>query len=130
MIHKNSGIEKKWIRTREGVREGGRDYHVFLSEQFISQCPKISRGLLPCSTEILVSKKGRDIRWRQYDDFPSNFYLSVPIHLVEEGFCVSETFGYRTKLCLRGENHDFLQTFCCPTIPKNFVGEPISVSLN
>ena len=72
-----------------------------------------------CSTKTLVSIKimdksegGREVgreRGRDYHDFPSKlFCLTVPNHSVEESFCVSESFGYRKKISLRGENHDFL----------------------
>ena len=44
-----------------------------------------------------------------YHTFPSKlFCLTVPNNFVEEPFCVSESFGYRKILCLRGEYHDFL----------------------
>ena len=38
-------------------------------------------------------------------------------------------FGYRKILCLWVEYHDFLLKICRLTVPKNFVGEPLSVSL-
>ena len=34
------------------------------------------------------------------------------------------------KIYALREFHDFLWKICCLTVPKNFVGEPISVSLN
>ena len=44
-----------------------------------------------------------------YHDFPlKNFRLTVPKNFVEEPVCVSENFGYRKTLCLRGKYHDFL----------------------
>ena len=44
-----------------------------------------------------------------YNDFLlKNFRLTVPKKFVEEPVCVSENFGYRKILCLRGEYHDFL----------------------
>ena len=71
-----------------------------------------------------------DKRGGGYHDFPlKNFRLTVPKKFVEEPVCVSENFGYRKTLCLRGEYHDFLEKICCLTVPKNFVGEPFSVSL-
>ena len=58
-------------------------------------------------------------------DFPlKNFCLAVPKHFVKEPFCVSESFGYRKILCLRGLCHDFLSKIFCLKVPKNFVGEP------
>ena len=38
--------------------------------------------------------------------------------------------GIEKQLCPRGEYHDFLQKNCCLTVPKNFMGQPILVSLN
>ena len=44
-----------------------------------------------------------------YHDFPlKNFRLTVPKNFVEEPVCISENFGYRKTLWLRGKNHDFL----------------------
>ena len=61
---------------------------------------------------------------KEYHDFPlKNFRLTVPKNFVEEPVCVSENFGYRKTLCLRGEYHDFLSKVCCLTVMKNFVGE-------
>ena len=40
---------------------------------------------------------------KRYHDFPlKNFRLTVPKNFVEEPVCVSENFGYRKTLCLRG----------------------------
>ena len=38
--------------------------------------------------------------------------------------------GIEKKLCLTGEDHDFLKKVCCLTVQKSFDGEPINVSLN
>ena len=44
-----------------------------------------------------------------YHYFPlKNFRLTVPKNFVEELVCVSENFGYRKTLCLRGEYLNFL----------------------
>ena len=44
-----------------------------------------------------------------YHYFPlKKFRLTVPKNFVEEPVCVSEMFGYRKTLCLRGEYHNFL----------------------
>ena len=44
-----------------------------------------------------------------YHYFPlKNFRLTVPKNFVEEPVCVSENFGYRKTLCLRGEYYNFL----------------------
>ena len=47
-----------------------------------------------------------------------HFCITVPKNIVEELVCVSEIFGYRISLCLRGEYHDFLQKISCLTVPK------------
>ena len=38
--------------------------------------------------------------------------------------------GIEKKFCLTGEYHGFLWEICGLTVTKNFVGEPVSVSLN
>ena len=100
----------------------------FFCRKFLSQCLKCRRGPLLCWTKTLVSKKVRDKRGREFHDFPSNYFVSVLNHLVEEFFCVSECFEYRKEVCLRGEHHDFLYKSCCLTVAKNFVAEPFCVS--
>ena len=79
-------------------------------ESLLSQTiDKLRRGSILCSTKYLVSKNYRDKRGREFHDFPSQlFCLTVPNHFVEESFCVSESFGYGKKLCLRVEYHDLL----------------------
>ena len=68
-----------------------------------------------------------------YHYFPlKNFRLTLPNNFAEEHVCVSENFGYRKNLWIRGgggECHDFLSIFFCLIVPKNFVGEPFNVSL-
>ena len=65
----------------------------------------------------------------------SNFFVSVPKNFVGEHFSVSENFGHRKSLWIKGgeaggrEYHDFLSKIFCLTVPKNFVGESFSVSL-
>ena len=60
-----------------------------------------------------------------YHDFPlKNIRVTMAKIFVEEPVCVSENFGYRQTLWLRGENPIFLKNVCCLTVPKNFVGEP------
>ena len=61
-----------------------------------------------------------------YHDFPlEKFCLIVPKNFEQELFCVSESFGYRKILSLRGENRDLLKKNFCLAVPKNFVGEPL-----
>ena len=58
-------------------------------------------------------------------------------NFVGEQFCVLQNFRYPKNLWVRGERevgreyHDFLsKKVFCFTVPKNFVGELFSVSLN
>ena len=62
--------------------------------------------------------------------FRQNCFVSQyrNISFVEEPFYVSESFGYRKILCLRGEYYNFLWKICCLTVPKKFVEEPFCVS--
>ena len=65
-----------------------------------------------CFRKFLVAKKlldkgggGRG----EHQEFSSNFFcLTVPKNFVGGSFSASESFGYRKKICLRGEYHDFL----------------------
>ena len=56
---------------------------------------------IPPLTSVLYAKG--------YHEFLlKNFRLTVPKNFVEEPDCVSENFGYRKTLCLRGEYQDIL----------------------
>ena len=62
-------------------------------------------------------------------DFPAKLdCLKVPKHIVKESFCVSESFGCRKTLGLRGNITTFHETFLSHRA-ENFRREPISVSL-
>ena len=92
----------------KGGGEGG-NITIFCQKFLSHSVKKIRRRNLLCFKEFLVSKNVRDKRGGGYHDFPSKlFCLTVPNHLVEEPFCVSESLGYRKIFCLRGEYHDFL----------------------
>ena len=60
------------------------------------------------------------------------FCLTVRKNFVEEPFCVSQSFWYRKKLWIRGEDRGsitiFRQKFFV-TVPRIFVGEPLSALL-
>ena len=92
------------------TKGGGRGGMAIFCQKFLSHsAEKVRRETLPYFRKILVSKNARDKRGGVYHVFPSKlFCLTVPNHFVEEPFCVSESFGYRKILCLRGEYHDFL----------------------
>ena len=69
---------------------------------------KFRKGILLFLRKFLVSKCFMDENGG-YHVFPSKFFgFTVPKNFVEEPVCVSENFGYRKTLCLRGEYHDFL----------------------
>ena len=87
---------------------GGESIKIFCQKFLSHSAEKIRRGTLLCFRKFLVLKNVRDKRGGGYHDFLSKlFCLTVPNHIVEEHFCVSEGFGNRKILCLRGEYHDF-----------------------
>ena len=62
-------------------------------------------------------------------DFPAKLdCLKVPKHIVKESFCVSESFGCRKPLGLRGKITTFHENFFSHRT-ETFRREPISVSL-
>ena len=72
-----------------------------------------------------MSKKVRDKRSREFGYIPLKFFCpTVPKFFLDEPFCVSESFGYRIILCLRGLFLNFLSTFFCLAVPKDSVQEP------
>ena len=103
----------------------GVGYHVFPSKDFVSHSTeKIPRG-------TLVSQKGYGVEFFLIIGVPRFcrfFCLTLPKIFVEEPFCVSECFGHRNTLCLRGEHHDFVSKNCWFTVPKKFVDEPFCLS--
>ena len=57
-------------------------------------------------------------------------HSNEPFHRGTLLCCVSEKFWQRKSLWIkRGEYQKFLSKNFCLTVPKNFVGEPFSVSL-
>ena len=57
-----------------------------------------------CFTKFLVAKKFLDKgggRGREYHDFQSNFFVSVPKNFVGEPFLISEKNWYRNFSCRR-----------------------------
>ena len=78
-------LKNFWIR---GAGDGGREFHLFPSIFFVSQCQKFRRGILQCFITFGY-RKMLGIRVGGTHDFPPNlFCLRVPRHLfVEESFC-------------------------------------------
>ena len=108
------------------------DYPPFSTEFSMSQSTeKLRRGTHLCFTEFFVSKEFMKRRGegRECHDFSQKcFCLTVPNHFLEETFCVSESFGYRKCLCLRGDYPRFSMGSLLSPVPRNFVEEPICVS--
>ena len=116
----------------KGFMDGRGGYHVFPSKIFCLTVPKnFRRGTLLYFRKFLVSKNFMHNRGGGgITIFRRNFFcLTVPKNFVEEPVCVSENFGCRKTLCLRGESHDFLKKKCCLAVPKSFVEESFSASL-
>ena len=87
--------------------------------------PKIFVGGPLYSRNVLVLKFFWIIGVSRFCRF---FCLTLPKNFVEEPFCVSECFGYRNTLCLRGEYQDFVAKNCCLTVPKKFVDDSFCLS--
>ena len=100
-------------RCREGGREGGKEGGIIsfcVKNLMAHSTEKLRRGNLLCCTKFnFCYRKMLRIRGARVSQFSVKlFCLTIPNHLVEECFFVSESFGYQRKLCLRGEYHDFL----------------------
>ena len=122
-----------WYRKIFSITEGGRQggsFTISFKNIFSDSAENFCRGTLLCFRKFLVSKKVKDKRGGECQVFPSKLFCpTVPNHIVEEAFWVSEMFAYRKTPCLRREYHDFLQTCFCLRVPKFFVREPFVVSL-
>ena len=94
---------KNFLVWKYFVDKGGGSR--FVVENVLSHTTeKVRSETLPSFRKILVSKKVRGIRGAGYHDFPSKlFCFTVPNPFVEEHFCVSQSFGYRRILFLRGD---------------------------
>ena len=78
------------------VKRGGWN-HDFSSKLFCLRAPKLFVDEPFCAvfqknsgSEKFTDKKGGR---RKYQNFPSNFFVTVPENFVEKPFCVSENFG-------------------------------------
>ena len=83
---------------------------------------KFHRGILLCFRKYLVSKKFKEERGREYQDFPSKiFCLAVPKKFVGESFSTS-LFSVIEKFYASerggGEFQYFLSKMFCLTVPK------------
>ncbi len=77
------GTEKVWIR------EGGVS-RFSVGTLLSHSTEKLHRGILLCFRKYLVSKKFKEERGREYQDFPSKiFCLAVPKNFVGESFSAS-----------------------------------------
>ena len=86
---------KNFLVGKNFVVKGGGSR--FVVENVLSHTTeKVRRETLPSFRKNLESKKNTDFRGAGYHDFPSKlFCFTVPNLLVEEPFCVSQSFGYR-----------------------------------
>ncbi len=123
-----------WCRkkhyAKEGAREGGRERHDILSKICVSQCLKVRKGSVPCSTKNLVSKKlairgGASI---------TIFRQSVLPHSTESFrrgilLCFKKFRALKNFRIKRGISLLFKEKFL-PHRTKTFRMEPISVSIN
>ena len=113
------------------MKEGGVSRFFF--ENFSSQSTeKYRRGTFLVFTNILVSKtfliKKGGGGGREYHDYLSKvFRLTIPKNFVGEPFCVSQSFWYRNKLCIRGGGRTagvsrYSVSFSLPHCTENFHG--------
>ena len=123
MLQKISGIEKC---QEEREREGGAS-RLSLKNLLSHRTEQLRRGNL-CFRKILVSKIVKDKRERGgITTFCRKFVVSQYRktssrkrgNLCFRKFLVSK----KVKDNREGGHHDFPTKICCPTIPKNFVGE-------
>ncbi len=94
---------------------------------------KLHRGILLYFRKYLVSKKFKEERGREYQDFPSKiFCLAVPKNFVGESFSASIFSGVeRFYASERWRGYpDFPSIFFCLTVPRNSVGGNRLVFLN
>ena len=83
-----------------------------------------------CFRKFPVAKKFMDKRGGGVSRFAVESFLSHSAEKFRRGTlqCVTN-FGYRKISYFRELCHDFVSKIFCLTVPKNFVGEPFSVSL-
>ena len=124
-----SGIEKFY--ASEGY------VTIFRRNFFVSQYRNISwrNPSVLCFRKLLVAKKFKDKREGKYQDFQSKIFLSHSAEKIRRGTllcCVSENFWWPKSLWIRGrgEYQDFPSKIFRLTVPKKFVGESFSNSIN
>ena len=128
--------ENFWYRKILWIRGGG-GVSRFSVKNFLSRsAAKFRRGTRLCFRKFRVSKNF--MPKRGISRFSIENLLSHSSEKLRRGtllICVSKNFWYRKNLWIKGgggrgrEYHDFLSKISCLTVPKNFVGEPFSVSL-
>ena len=95
------------FRVSKNIRDKrGEEYQDFPSIFLSHSSEKFRRGTLLSFRKFRVSKNIRDVRGGGVSRFSvKNFFVSQyrNISFLEEPFYVSESFGYRKILCLRGE---------------------------
>ena len=102
-------------------------YHDFVSKIFCRSVSKVIVGFFLCIRVIMVSKKF--IHKQRISIFSfEKFLCHIVENLLWESFSVSECFGYRKSLCIKGGYQDFMWKDVCLTEPNVFVWEPFCVS--
>ena len=123
--------ENFWSRKKIRIRGGGGNITFFCQNFLSDSAENVSRGTHQCVINFGFRKI---LGFRElYHDFVSKILSHSAEKFRRETFliCASETFWSRKKIRIRegGKISRFsVKTFCL-TVPKNFVGEPISVSL-
>ena len=122
--------ENLWSRKKITIRGGG-NITIFCQNFLSDSAEKLRRGTHQCVINFGYRKI---LGFRELcHDFVSNILSHSAEKFLKETFliCASENFWSRKKIRIRGggEMSRFSVKHFCLTVPKNFVGEPISVSL-
>ena len=112
-------------------KRGRGEFQDFLSKIFCLTVPKISVGGESFSVSLILGTEKVWIRGAgEYHDFLSKFlsHCTDIFHWRTLWCCFRKILLSKIFMHRRGGHHGFFGSFCL-TVPKNFVGEPFSVSL-
>ena len=112
---------------------GGREYHDFPSEIFLSRCRKSSLGNPLVLYQFPVSKNFIPMSGIPRISMENSLSHSTENLCGGTLLCLTKFLVSKKMMDKRGvggrEYHDFPSKIFCLTVPKIFVGEPFSVSL-